>query len=286
MTLAERDERILDEHEDLAPTATRGEELRRIANLTWTLAITDWRLRFYGSMLGVLWTLIRPFAFFGVIYVVFTQIVGLDENVKNYGVYILFAIVLFQFFAEVTTASVQALVFRENLLRKMYFEPIVIPLSVALTGLLNLGTTLAAVLIFAFANGIYPDVSWLQLPLIIAIIAAFATGMGMLLSTLYVRYRDIHPIWEVVTQILFYASSTLYVATIVPEEWRSEFLYNPLSACFAQIRHAVIDPTAPTAATIMGGPEMLLIPGGIVVLAFVAGAVVFRRASPRIAENL
>lgn len=262
------------------------DSVRRILTLTWTLAITEWRLKFYGSTLGVLWMLIRPFAFFGVIYIVFTQIAGLDENVENYGVYILFALVTFNFFAEVTSNSVQSLVMRENLLRKMQFEPIVIPLSVMITGLLNYLTTLAAVFLFALGNGIYPDVSWLQLPIIILIVAFYAMGIGMLLSTLYVRYRDVYPAWEVIQQILFYSSSTLYVATQVPEDWQGEFLVNPLSACFAQMRHAVIDPGAPTAATIMGGIQYLLIPGGIVLVVFTLGAIVFRRASPRIAENL
>lgn len=265
----------------------RRAELRRLANLTWTLAVTDWRLRFYGSALGVAWTLIRPFAFFAVIYFVFTEIAGLDENVKNYGVYILFAMTLFNFFAEVTSSAVQSLVARESLLRKMSFEPIVIPLSVTLTGLMNLATTLGAVMIFALANGVYPTLDWLQLPVIILLVAMLATGLGMLLSALYVRYRDVFPIWEVSTQILFYASSVLYVADpTVPEEFRAEFLVNPLSALFAQMRHTVIDPSAPTAATIMGGTWRLLIPLGIIFGLFALGALVFRRASPRIAENL
>jgi len=261
-------------------------ELHRLANLTWTLAITEWRLKFYGSALGVAWSLIRPFAFFGVIYFVFTEIAGLDENVKYYGVYILFALVLFSFFAEVTLTSVQSLVTRENLLRKMAFEPIVIPLSVMITGLLNLATTLGAVGIFALANGVYPRLDWLQMIPIIVALAMLATGIGMLLSTLYVKYRDVYPIWEVFSQILFYGSSTLYVGTTVPEQYRAEFLMNPISALFAQMRHAVIDDTAPTAATIVGGYDRLLIPMGIIVGLFALGAWVFRRASPRIAENL
>lgn len=281
-------ERVLAAYEDPGETRpeTSREQARRIFNLTWTLAVTDFRLRFYGSILGVLWSLIRPFAFFSVIYVVFTQIAGLNENVKNYGVYILFAIVLFTFFADVTTTSVQSLVLRENLLRKMSFEPIVIPLAVMVTGLLNLGTTLIAVLVFALANGVYPDVGWLQLPVIIVLLALFANGLGMLLSTLYVRYRDIYPIWEVASQILFYGSSVLYVATAVPEEYQRPFLVNPLSACFAQMRHAVIDPTAPTAGEVIGGNARLLIPLAIVLGTFVLGAFAFRRASPRIAEHL
>src|SRR5919206_1377481 len=92
--------------------ALLGSDVRRFAALTWTLATTDWKLRFYGSLLGYLWTLARPFMFFGVVLFVFTQIAHLDANVPHYGVYILFALVMFQFFAEVTGNSVRSLVTR------------------------------------------------------------------------------------------------------------------------------------------------------------------------------
>lgn len=264
---------------------TRKAELHRLWSLTWTLAITDWKLKFYGSALGVLWTLVRPFAFFGVIYFVFTEIAGLDARVENYGIYILFALVLFTFFAEVTGNAVQSLVSRESLLRKMQFNPIVIPLSIAVTALLNLGMTFIAVLIFAFANGVFPTWTWLELPFLILGLTMFAVGVGMLLSALYVRYRDMQPIWEVVTQMLFYASSVLYVADpTVPDKYRSEFLCNPISALFAQMRHAVVDQGAPTITALMGW--RVVIPLVLILGSFVLGFWFFARESPRVAENL
>ena len=120
------------------------------------LAVTDWKLRFYGSALGYAWTLARPFAFFGVIYVVFTEIANVGNDIKDYGVYILFSMVLFQFFAEATTSSVTSLVQRENLLRKMRFPRLAIPLSTVMTALMNLGATLVAVFVFAIVAGVYP----------------------------------------------------------------------------------------------------------------------------------
>lgn len=259
---------------------------RRSLALAWTLALTDWKLRFYGSVLGAVWTLARPFAFFGVIYFVFTDIIGLDASVKNYGVYILLGMVLFQFFAEIASNSVTSLVSRENLLRKMYFPPLVIPMAVGITAALNLGMTLVAVFIFVFANGIFPDWSWLQLPVIIALLTIFALGVGMLLSSLYVRYRDVQPIWEVTAQLLFYASPILYVATLVPESYQRVYLCNPIAALLTQMRHAVVDPTAPSLTVAMGADWRVLIPLGIVFGTFALGYLVFRRESPRIAENL
>jgi hypothetical protein len=178
---------------------------------------------------------------------VFVEFAKLGAGVKHYPVYILLALVLFQFFTEITTGSVSALVEREGLLRKVRFPRMVIPLSVLLTAVLNLGGTLAAAVIFAGLSGAYPTWGWLQLPLFIGIVGAFAMGLGMLLGALFVRYRDIKPIWDVVSQTLFYASPILYVTTTVPEAYQHAYAANPLAATFAQMRHAMLDPAAPTA---------------------------------------
>jgi ABC-2 type transport system permease protein len=263
-----------------------GSDARRFWNLTWTLAVTDWKLRFYGSVLGYVWTLARPFMFFGVVYVVFTQIVGLDANVHNYGPYILFAMVLFQFFGEATGNSVPSLVARENLLRKMRFPRLVIPLAVVVTALLNLGMTLVAVFIFAIAAGVDPTWSWLELPVLVLVLSVFACGVGMLLSALYVRYRDVQPIWDVTSQMLFYASPILYVATLVPEDYQRPYLVNPIASVLTEMRHAIVDPEATHVWTAIGGWERLLIPAAIVLGTFVLGLWVFNREAPRIAENL
>jgi ABC-2 type transport system permease protein len=263
-----------------------GDDARRFWSLTWTLAVTDWKLRFYGSVLGSVWSLARPFAFFGVIYVVFTEVAKLGDDIPHYGACILFSMVLFQFFGEATGAAVTSLVARENLLRKMRFPRLVIPLSTMLTALLNFGMTLVAVVLFAVASGVYPDWGWLELVPLVALLAVLAVGTGMLLATLYVRYRDVQPIWEVATQILFYASPILYVAAMVPEDYQEAYLLSPIAAILTQVRHAVVDPSAPTAAALIGGSARLLVPLAIVVGVFALGAWVFSRNAPRIAENL
>src|SRR4051794_37561673 len=147
-----------------------GEDARRFWQLTWTLAATDFKLRFYGSTLGYAWTLVRPFAFFGVVWFVFAEIVGAGNGVKNYPAYILMALVLFQFFLSITSMSLSCLVDRQNLLRKMRFPRLVIPMSVTLGALFELTMTLAAVFIFMPLTGVYPTWSWLQLMPLIAIL--------------------------------------------------------------------------------------------------------------------
>jgi ABC-2 type transport system permease protein len=262
------------------------DDLRRLWSLTWTLAVTEWRLKFYGSFLGYLWSLARPFALFGVIYVVFSEFAKLGDNVRGYAVYILFALVLFQFFAEIAGGSVQSLVARENLLRKIRFPALVIPLSIGLTALFNLGMTLVAVVLFAIASGIYPTWSWLELPVLVAVLLVFAMGLGMLLSVLYVRFRDVQPIWDVISQALFYASPVLYVATMVPSKFQQAFLSNPIASVLTEMRRAIVDPSARHVWDAIGDPARMLVPVGIVILTVALGTWAFRRDAPRIAENL
>jgi ABC-2 type transport system permease protein len=277
-------------HRSHGPSAF-GDDLRRFWNLTLTLAATDFKLRYFGSVLGYFWSLARPLLFFGVLYVAFTRLLGLNEGIPHYPVYLLSSIVLWTFFTETTGGCVQCLLAREGLLRKMRFPRLVIPLSVALTALFNLGTNFVAVFAFAFASGLVPSWTWLELLPLMGLMATLAVGIGMLLSALYVRFRDIQPIWEVLQQILFYGSPIIYVATLVGEKagigWQHALVtFNPIATILTQVRHAFVDSGAPTAAAAAGGTTRLLIPLGMIAAMFALGLWFFSREAPRIAENL
>jgi ABC-2 type transport system permease protein len=267
------------------PSALGG-DFRRFVNLTVTLAVTDFKLRFFGSALGYLWTLMRPLMLFGVLYLVFTHVVKFGSGVAHYPVYLLTSIVLFTFFGETTSRGVTSLVERENLLRKIRFPRLVIPLAVSLHAMFNLGLNLIVVFVFVFASGVDIRASWLELIPLVALLAVLATGVSMLLSALYVRYRDMQPIWEVVLQVLFYASPVIYVTDALPPSIREVAVANPLTAILTQMRYALIDSGAPTAADAIGGAIYLLVPLAIVAIAFALGWWVFTREAPRIAENL
>ncbi len=190
-----------------------ADDLRRFWSLTFTLARTEFKLRFFGSVLGYVWSLVRPLLFFGVLYVFFTEVGHVNDGSaageKHYGAQLLASIVLCQFFVEATTGAVRSVVDRENLLRKIHFPRLVIPLSVVLLALFNLALNLIVVLIFALAEGVTPMLSWLELPLIVGALVVCTTGVAMLLAALFVHFRDIQPIWEVIQQILFYASPVI-----------------------------------------------------------------------------
>lgn len=265
------------------------DDARRFISLTVTLARTDFKARYFGSVLGYLWSLVRPLLFFGVLYLVFTQVFKFGRGVPHYPVELLTAIVLWTFFVETTSNSVQSLVAREGLLRKMRFPRLVIPLAIALTALFNLTMNMLAVLVFTLGSGVYPRWSWLEMPVLILLLAIFAIGAGMLLSSLFVRFRDIQPIWEVIVQALFYLSPVIYVATQYHQLIRVAMV-NPIAAILTQVHYAWVggDYAHPvhSAAVEIGGAVRLLIPLALIFGVFALGLWVFNREAPLVAENL
>lgn len=249
-----------------------GEELERlrrggarVASVAWSLATARFRRRYLDSKLGYAWALLRPLAFFAVLFVVFTQIGRFDEGVEHYGVYLLLSIVLWIVFAEATSTALGSLVRSGSLLRSLPLPAIVVPLSVVLSSLLDLAMNLIAVGGFLLIAGIEPRLSWLELPAIVAVVAALACGTALLLSSLFVRLRDIDQVWTIARQALFYGSPIFYVAAFYPEAVRAPLTALPLAAAFTEARHAIIDPQAPSLAAALGGAGYVLIP---VALAF------------------
>ena len=268
------------------PSALGGDP-RRFATLTWTLAVLEFRLKFFGSVLGYFWQLMRPLLLFGVLYVVFTEFVRLGAGVKHYPAVLLMGIVMYTFYAEATSTAVGSVLQRENLVRKIEFPRLVIPLSVLLTSFLNFLLNFVAVLVFFAIQGVELRWSWLQLVPLVALLALLSTGISMALSALFVRYRDVQPIWDIALQISFYATPILYPLETIPDRRLEQLLMcNPLAAIVQQARHALIDPDAMSAAQAIGGAERLLIPLGILVGACVAGYVIFDRSARHIAEDL
>jgi ABC-2 type transport system permease protein len=267
-----------------------GHDRQRLFRLAWTLAVTDFKLRFFGSVLGYLWQLMRPLMLFGVIYVVFAVVLDVGGDQPLFGVALLLGIVFFQFFSDATSASVRSIVLRENLVRKVDFPRLAVPLSCVLQALFNFGLNLIPVFVFLMAAGGQVYLRWLELPLIVLMMLVFVTGLAMLLSALFVRYRDVEPIWDVVMQALFYATPILYSLTVVIDKAGIEvaraMLVNPLATAIQQARHAVIDPSYESAGQVFGTTAGDLIPIGVTLLTFAAGWLVFSRSAPRIAEEL
>jgi ABC-2 type transport system permease protein len=270
------------------PSALGGGR-RRFFDLLWLMSVTEFRRTYFGTVFGYLWSLVRPLMLFAVLLFVFTQVFRIGAKLDNYPVLLLLGIVLFTFFQEATTNAVTSVVTQEGVVRKTQFPRLVIPISTVLTAAFNLLLNLVVVFVFILAWGVDPTWTWLLFPIALFFLFVLTTAVSMLLSVLYVRFRDVAIIWTVIAQMLFYATPILYplgrygLEDETIEQW---LLVNPLAVIFEQVRVWILEPDAPTAAEAAGGLIHLL-PATLIFLALCVLSVrTFKREAPRIAEEL
>jgi ABC-2 type transport system permease protein len=256
---------------------------RQTLTLTGILARSEFKLRYAGSALGFFWSVAKPLALFGILYFAFDYVLKFGEGVDRYPLQLLLAIVLWTFFAETTLASTSVLVAKADMIRKISFPRIVLPLAVGGTAILAMVFNMLAVLAICIVGGVYPTWTWLWLPLLVLQLIVFTMGISLLLAALFVRFRDIGQIWDLGAQMLFYATPIIYPISLVPDELRSVVLSNPLAQIIQDARQVVIDPSTGTGRDELS-LAVQLIPFGITFAAFAIGLYVFNRAADRVAE--
>jgi len=275
------------------PSALGG-GARRFFDLLWLMAGTEFKRVYFGTVLGYLWSLIRPLALFGVLLFVFTQIFKVGSGLPNYPVLLLLGIVQFTFFQEATSNAISSVVTQEGIVRKTQFPRLVIPLSTVLTAFFNFCLNLLVVFVFILAWGVTPAWTWLLYPLALAGLFVLTAAISMAFSVLFVRFRDVAIIWVVGAQMLFYGTPILYPLGkegIAKNNPRLEelLMINPLGVIFEQIRVWVLQEPrelAPSAVEAAGG-WLHLLPALAIFLAVCAyGVWIFKREAPRVAEEL
>lgn len=270
------------------PSALGGGR-RRFFDLLWLMSVTEFRRTYFGTVFGYLWSLVRPLMLFGVLLFVFTQVFKVGSSLHNYPVLLLLGIVQFTFFQEATTSAVASVVVQEGVVRKTQFPRLVIPLATVLTAFFNFLLNLVVVFVFILAWGVDPKLTWFLFPVATAALFVFTAAVSMILSVLYVRFRDVAIIWTVAAQVLFYATPILYPLGL--DEFLSErveqlLMLNPLAVIFEQVRVWVLESDAPTAVEAAGG-WLHLLPALAIYIGLCAFAVwIFNREAPRIAEEL
>lgn len=269
------------------PSALGG-GARRFFDLLWLMSVTEFKRVYFGTVLGYVWSLVRPLALFAVLLFVFTQVFKIgSETAEHYPVLLLLGIVLYTFFQESTTNSVTSVVTQEGVVRKTQFPRLVIPLSTVLTGAFNFALNLVIVVAFILAFGVTPAWTWLLFPFAVLALFVLTAAMSMMLSVLYVRFRDVAIIWLVFAQMLFYATPILYPIEAFGNETTERLLMiNPLAVIFEQARIWVLEPDAPTVTEAAGGALGLLPAAFIFIAICVLGVRIFNREAPRIAEDL
>lgn len=260
-------------------------EARRFAELTLTLAVNEFKLRYYGNVLGYFWSLAKPLMTFAVIYVAFTEILKVGTSTPHFAAMLICGIVLFNFFAEATGGSVTSLVASGSLIRKIPVPALAIPMSIVVQAFFTLCLNLVAIGIFFAIDGVEVTRDWLQAPLILAGLLFVTTAFSSLLANLYVPFRDTGQIWEVLSQVFFWGSAVLYSIQNIDEPLRGLIMFNPLAVVMVQMHHSIIDQSQPSALGAASAGH-LLVATLIVLVVFASGALMYRHVRPRLAEQI
>jgi ABC-2 type transport system permease protein len=269
--------------------AAFGGEATRFLQLLWLISKTELRTRYQGAAFGMAWAVLEPLLLFGVMYAVFSSVLRFGGNVPHYAPMLLMNIMLYRaIFAASTSRATQAVVAREGVVRKTQFPRIIIPLSVVLTSILLFSADLVVLVVFLLADGAPPLWTWLLFPVIVMGFLILTIGMSLLLSSLYVRYRDTAPVWSVISLMFFYGSPIIFPVTALPSSLRGAlFVINPFVPMLEQARIWVTDPNAPPITQVVNGPvDGLLIPALIYVGVCVLGTWYFIKRAPRVAEEI
>ena len=252
------------------------------------MVITDFRLRYQASVLGYLWTLLRPLALFTILYMVFVRLLNLGAGIPYNAIYLLFGIVLWNFFAEATIQGLASLVQRADLLRKISFPRYVIVLAVGFSALITFALSMVVIVLFMIIARVPLRLDILWLPLLFVELAAFSMSIAFFLSALFVRYRDMSYIWEVVLQAAFYATPIIYPLTLIEAHSvraAQLLLLNPMAQIIQDARYCLITDKTETMTQLFGTPWARLIPIGITLVLVVTSVAFFRRRSPHFAEE-
>lgn len=251
------------------------------------LVSSDFKLRYQNSILGYLWSLLRPLMLFGVLYVVFTQIVKIGGTIPHYPAYLLLGLVLWTFFVESTTSGMNAITGRGDLIKKVSIPKYVFVISTTLSALVNLSLNFIVLAVFMIIGRVDVSVyAVLLMPLILLELIIFCTAISFLLAAMYVKFRDLSHIWDVVLQILFYATPIIYPLSIAPANVAKIISLNPLTQIIQDARVLLITPETLTAKAVFGSQVGRLIPMLLVLVLSGLSIWYFKRSSGAFAEDL
>lgn len=265
------------------------QKYRYSAILLRELIVTEFKLRYQGSALGYMWSLLKPLFLFAILYVVFGHFLRMNGDVPHYSVYLLLGIVLWNFFTEATSQGLQSIVARGDLIRKINFPKYIIIIAGTTSALINVFFNLLVVGFFMIISGVDPHWSGLLFPLLLLELYCFALALAFFLSALNVKFRDIGYLWEIVLQAAFYATPILYALSYVikrsPDIAGWMLVLNPVAQVIQDARYALVSHETATIWQIVHDARVS-VPFIIVLALMLIGGIYFRRQSPYFAENV
>lgn len=254
------------------------------------LVSTEFKLRYQDSILGFLWSLLKPLLMFAILYFVFGRLLKVGSSIEHYAVYLLLGIVLWNFFVEATSQGLSAIVARGDLIRKINFPKYIIVVSGTISALINLGLNMVIIIVFMVLNGV-PALDTIPFFLLSVVeLYVLSLSIAFFLAAANVKYRDVGHIWEIIMQAAFYATPILYPASLlisVAGSLGKVLMLNPVAQAIQDARYFMITHESETTWSLLGGRAYIgLISLAIVVIIAILASIYFRKSSKFFAENV
>ena len=264
---------------------------RRNRILLRELVVTDFKLRYQGSVLGYLWSLLKPLMLFAILYLVFVHFLRFGAGIPHFAVSLLLGIVMWSFFTEATSQGMNAIVSRSDLIRKINFPKYIIVVSGTISALINLLLNLVVVFIFMAFERVEFGWPLLLFPFTIILIYVFSLSIAFFLSAIYIKYRDVGHIWEVLLQGMFYATPIIYplqmVVGVGGQIAAQILMLNPIAVIIQQARADTVGhQNVITATDVFSNPIYLLIPYALMILVSILAMMYFRKNQSKFAEQV
>jgi homopolymeric O-antigen transport system permease protein len=257
--------------------ALRLGELWRYRELLYFLIWRDVKVRYKQTALGAAWAILQPVATVLVFTVIFGNLARIPSDGFPYPVFTLAALLPWQLFAHALVESGNSLVLNQQLLKKVYFPRLIIPIAAALAGLVDVTFSLVVLLGMMLVYGVTPTPAILWLPVFLLLAVATAVAVGLWLSALNVQYRDVRYALPFLTQLWFFATPIAYSSSLIPEAWRAWYGLNPMAGVVQGFRWALL-------GTSDGEQPLMLVSVVVVAGLLIGGLYYFRRMERSFAD--
>jgi lipopolysaccharide transport system permease protein len=253
-----------------------GDSIWRYRGLVYILTVSDLKVKYQSSMLGFTWSLLNPLLMMLVLYAVFSNVFS---ALNNFAQYLLVGIVTWRFFANGTSAAIYSIAGRPSLVTKIYVPRQVLVLSTVLSSFISSLLEIVVLLVILLTFGARPHQSSALIPAIHLIYLVLIYGVSLALSSLYVYYRDLNQIWEVLLQLGFFLAPVVYPLSVVPKRMIGYLMLNPITIVMEMYRGCLIYDKSPL-------PGDIILLASFASLSLLAGSIIFSRLERRFAEAL
>jgi lipopolysaccharide transport system permease protein len=254
-------------------------ELWQYRELAYFLAWRDVKVRYKQTLIGVLWVLLQPLAMTSAFWLVFGRFTSVPSESIPYPLYVLVALIPWQFFSRVISESTNSLITDQRLITRVYFPRLAVPIATALAASIDFGLAMGLVALLMVWFGFVPGVALVLIPVATLLMVAAALGVGAWLAALNVEYRDVMHAIPFLVHFWFFVTPVLYATSSVPDSWQWILSLNPMTIVIETFRWSLLS-TPPTNFYVSA------ISATIAVLALFSGLMWFRRRERSFVDSL